>query len=185
MSDVLWHRLRYFITPQFDLYQSIAPRMFGNVLEVGFGTGMGTLLLAQHAVSVLAIEVNAEAVDFAREALPLRNVHWSVHDGRLHIADGLYDVAVMVEVLEHIVDYGLALHSVSQAVKKGGKLYATARNANADLRRKKQHVRERTAEEFRVDLEQYFSEVRLFDYTLQHEQDDRTHLTPLIAVATK
>ncbi len=182
----MWRRLRYMLSPQTDLYTNIAPHLKGlNVLEVGFGTGFGTLQLARCAHLITAVEIEADAVHFAQASLPLNNVTWATANinGLKTFPD--FDAAVMIEVLEHIEDWRGALKNTAAMLKDGGKLYISARNRNADLRRNDLHEREWTAQEFKLALQEFFSTVTLFDYTLQEPQDLTTHITPLIAVATK
>jgi 2-polyprenyl-3-methyl-5-hydroxy-6-metoxy-1,4-benzoquinol methylase len=187
VNDILWRRLGYMLSPQLDLYRSLGPKLAGlDVLEVGFGTGLGTVQLARYAATVRAAEVNPEAVSFAREVLPLRNVEWLEHDiTETRAFRGVYQAAVMVEVLEHIPDWKLALANVAELLRAGGVLYLTARNANADLRRNALHEREWNAAELTAALGTVFSSVRLYDYTLVNGLGQDTRVTPLIAVAQK
>ena len=175
------------LTPQFDLYRNIATQLFGKrVLEVGFGTGFGTLQLAVSARMITACEPDREAVNFAKMVLPLPNVFWVEADitGNAR-QEPLYDAVVMVETLEHIADWRKALTNIHGLLKPGGCLYMTARNRNADLRRNDLHEREWSATELANALGEFFLEVKLYDYTLQNEQTTDTHITPLIAVARK
>jgi 2-polyprenyl-3-methyl-5-hydroxy-6-metoxy-1,4-benzoquinol methylase len=186
MTSILWRRLRYMLTPQFDLYKNIAPHMQGKqVLEVGFGTGFGTLLLAEYATVIYAIEPDADAVNFAKQVLPIRNISWLQRDITAMRVSLKYDAVVMVETLEHIADWRKALDSIHKRLRVGGCLYMTARNANADLRRNDLHERELSASELRANLGEFFLDVTLWDYTLANEQSDDTHITPLIAIARK
>jgi 2-polyprenyl-3-methyl-5-hydroxy-6-metoxy-1,4-benzoquinol methylase len=187
MTSILWRRLRYMLTPQFDLYKSIAPRMVGlTVMEVGFGTGFGTVQLAQYAEDILAIEADADAVKFARQVLPIGRVTWSTVDiTTYNYLQGYFDAVVMVETLEHIADWRKALSNIHGLLKPGGCLYMTARNRNADLRRNELHERELTASELLANLGEFFLDVKLYDYTLTNELTADTHITPLIAVARK
>ena len=68
LDSILFRRLRYMLSPQLDLYRSIGQEYLGDVLEVGFGTGFGTLQLAHNANKVLAIEIDQAAVEFAKAA---------------------------------------------------------------------------------------------------------------------
>jgi 2-polyprenyl-3-methyl-5-hydroxy-6-metoxy-1,4-benzoquinol methylase len=186
MTGILWRRLRYMLTPQFDLYKNIAPKLKGlQVLEVGFGTGFGTVQLAQYAAWIGAIEPDADAVAFARQVLPIKYVLWAKSD--ITTMNGLphYDAAVMVETLEHIKDWRKALANIHGLLKPGGCLYMTARNRNADLRRNELHEREWTATELSNALGEFFLDVKLYDFTLTNELTADTHITPLIAVARK
>ena len=185
MSEVLWRRLNYFLSPQLDIYRSIGPRMKGlSVLEVGFGTGTGTLQLVPRARNVTAIEVDIEAVEFARSAYP-NQADWqkgSILDYRI---ESRYEAVVMIEVLEHIKDWRRAIDNIYASLVPGGKLFMSARNANADLRKNELHEREWTGQEFRSSLLEYFQNVTLWDYTLKNEQNNTTRMTPLVAEATK
>ena len=187
MNDILWRRLRYMLSPQWDIYRHIAPKVVGqDVLEVGFGTGFGTVQLAGTAKEVMAYEIDLHAFSFASQCFPLGNVTWHFHDISHHSRHkDEFDSAVMVETLEHIRHWEQTLSKVRDSIKPGGKLYITARNANADLRRNELHEREWTAKEFKAALLQYFNNVTLYDYTLNHEQGDDTRMTPLVAVADK
>jgi len=172
------------LSPQLDLYSSIAKKVeHQRVLDIGFGTGFGTLQLTRTAKSVVAIETDAEAVAFAQKTLP--GVLWANFSILEDWSAGDFDAAVMVEVLEHISDWERALVNVAGLLHPGGKLYISARNANADLRRNEIHEREWTATQFSAALGSVFSDVKLYDYTLEKVQTAGTSATPLIAVATK
>ena len=186
MSDILWRRLRYMLSPQWDIYKHIARNVHKKtVLEVGFGTGIGTIQLAQTAAFVEGWEKDFDARDFAANCLPARNVVYFIGDIAGDPPYREFDVVVMVEVLEHIEDWQKALAAVHKRLKPDGELYITARNANADLRRNDLHEREWTAKEFKDALGQFFSEVTLYDYTLRMEQSENTRITPLVALAVK
>lgn len=186
MSDVIWRRLAYMLSPQLDLYKSIARQVEGKkVLEVGFGTGFGTLQLARRALEVTAVEKDPDAVQFAKTCLPLSNVAWLYGDAVNLRGPGFYDAVVMVEVLEHIPEWHKALEQVKTHLWTGGALYLTARNANADLRRNELHERELSAAQLVDALSQHFGQVQLFDYTLTQELGADTRSTPLIARAVK
>ncbi len=182
----MWRRLRYMLSPQLDLYESIAPHLAGQkVLEVGFGTGVGTLQLAQHAKVITAFEVELEAVEFAERVFPLHSIVWCMGDVLALTPQPFYDAVVMVEVLEHVPEWQAALQNVVGVLKEGGKLYISARNRFADLRRNEIHEREWSATEFVGALREFFPTVKLYDYTLKEQQSVETRVTPLIAVATK
>ena len=127
----------------------------------------------------------AAAVDFAKKHLKAANIQWIHGDARTWRSNTLFQAAVMIEALEHIVEWQAALANIALNLVNGGHLFVSARNAHADLRRNWLHEREWTAREFRDALSLSFGRVQLFDWTLNNEQDETTRLTPLIAVATK
>jgi len=185
--DVLWRRLKYSLTPQHDIYQSLRERLMGaSVLEVGFGTGAGVLQYALAAKQVDAIEIDPGAVHFAKEMFPLSNVRWIEADITSWYSAEPYDFAIMIETLEHIPDWRMALTAIAAMLKEGGYLIMSARNANADLRRWKDlHEREWTGQQLLDNLGKFFPRVYLYDYTLQEQQANDTRLTPLLAITRK
>ena len=187
MTSILWRRLRYMLTPQFDLYKNIAPHLKDlEVMEVGFGTGFGTVQLARFANFIVAYEPDKDAHSFAEQVLPLTKVSWRCNDiTEKQYSSNRFDAVVMVETLEHIADWRKALTNIHKLLKPGGCLYMTARNRHADLSRNDLHERECTAKELKDNLGEFFLDVKLFDYTLQNEVDETTRITPLIAVARK
>ena len=185
MSDVIWRRLRYTLSPQLDLYESIAPLTKGkSVLEVGFCTGIGTLQMASYASQIDAIETDPHAVVFASRIIDLPNIWWGESDILNYDTLRRYDIVLMVEVLEHIQDWTGALRMANKLLKVGGKLIMTSRNMNADLRRNELHEREWTALELKENLSRFFGGVELVDYQFNPVGTD-THITPLVALAYK
>jgi len=188
-NDVLWRRLKYFLSPQMDLYQNMRFLVHDqDVLEIGFGTGAGAIQLARQANKVFAIEPDMDAVNFVEAAFPIQNIHWlhmDILDPDYAILKDLVDTVTLVEVLEHIEDWETALRNIHGLLKKDGKLIMTARNANANLRRNELHEREWTAEELVCNLESYFEEVVLMDHTMGEHLSEDTAQTPLIAIAYK
>ncbi len=190
-SAVVWRRLRYMLSPQFDLYESIAKKLGAmkrppTVLEVGFGTGAGVVQYAPFVARVDAIEVDEEAVKFAEKCFPLPNVNWELRSITDGVPKDAYEIVVMVETLEHIRKWPKALDNIYDALVYGGELIMTARNANADLRRESQyHEREWTAQELTYALGKWFDDIWLYDWTLLNLQSSETTITPLISVARK
>ena len=184
-TGVIWRRLKYMLSPQLDIYKHIAEKVQGlDILEVGFGTGFGTVQLASAARHVTATEIDPSAVSFAKLVFPLQNILWLEDDITNLGYRGKNYVVVCLEVLEHIPDWQLAIDGIVKALASNGVLYVSGPNANANLRKNDRHEREWTAQEFKDALGQYFTQVSLMDYTLTEPQGDDTHLTPLVAICT-
>jgi len=183
--EVMWRRLRYMLTPQWDIYMSLRGKMKGKrVLEVGFGTGAGVLQYCGDARLVDAIEPDPGAVDFASKSFPLSRVNWMLEDIITYNPNMKYDAVVMIETLEHIPEWERALENIRSLLVNGGMLVISSRNKNADLRRWKDlHEREWTAREFKDALSYFFPIVTLYDFSLKRKQEESTRLTPLVAIA--
>jgi 2-polyprenyl-3-methyl-5-hydroxy-6-metoxy-1,4-benzoquinol methylase len=185
-SAVVWRRLGYMLTPQLDIYMHLADRLIEKrVLEVGFGTGVGVLQYASKANGVTAIEIDPAAVEFAQKVFPIKGIEWEHGDITDYKTQKQFRAVIMVEVLEHIPDWEVALQKVHDLLFPGGHLYLSHRNANADLRKNDLHEREWTATEVKENLGCFFSKVWLYDYALMDEQTADTRVTPIVAVAEK
>ena len=185
-GEVLARRLLYFMSPQLDIYKHIAPRVEGmSVIDIGFGTGFGTMQLVQYAEELVGMETDRDAVKFAEYCIPGAKWYWGDISRGIDYVGKEFDVAIMIEVLEHIPDWRAALANVVSVLKDGGEFYISARNANADLRKNELHEREWTAREFKESLSEFFDEVILYDYKLEKIQDTSTRMTPLVAWCKK
>ena len=185
-TAVIWRRLRYMLSPQLDIYAHLAGRLAGKrVLEVGFGTGVGTLQYAGVANGVVAIDPDEEAVAFAKSTFPVRGVTWECADILNYRPNGRCQAVVVVEVLEHIPEWERALLKIYDLLLPGDHLYLSHKNANADLRKNDLHEREWTAAQLSESVSRVFGDVWLYDYTLTHVQGPDTRMTPLVAVARR
>jgi len=187
MSEVLWRRLGYMLSPQLDIYQAIAECLGEEdaVMDIGFGTGFGTLQLTKTADMVVGVENDKEAVDFANKCLPGIMWYWGDVSRGFDYVGGEYDAIVMIEVLEHVADWRSAIRNVYKMLAPGGTFYISARNANADLRKNELHEREWTAAQLHSSMREYFEDVKLYDYRLEKRQELDTRQTPLLAVCRK
>jgi len=172
-----------------EIYKNLAPHLRDKqVLEVGFGTGFGALQFVGYARSVTAIDPDMDAVGFAVDCLNPLAIEW-IHGDILKPAAWArgqrWSAVVMIEVLEHIVAWRMALQNVCDLLTDDGVLYMSARNANADLRKNSLHEREWTALQFRRALQEFFEFVNLYDYKLEQPMRSNTHQTPLLAIAAR
>lgn len=107
------------------ILKQIEPWMRGAALEVGSGYGQYTRHLARHVKTLLAVDCDAECVARLQEMPP--NVSATVADlmdpNFAHqTGKAAYDVAVCLNVLEHLEDDVSVLHRLGQALKPGGRL---------------------------------------------------------------
>jgi cyclopropane fatty-acyl-phospholipid synthase-like methyltransferase len=72
-----------------------------RVLEIGCSEGFGTVLLAEHAASVLGVDLDADAIGVANATVASNKLRFEVGDV-LTRALGTFDAAVTLDVIEHI-----------------------------------------------------------------------------------
>tara|TARA_B100000965_G_scaffold348912_1_gene321805 strand:- start:172 stop:891 length:720 start_codon:yes stop_codon:yes gene_type:complete len=101
------------------------PHARGDLLEVGFGYGQYTRVLATWAARVTAIDLNPACLA-AQPQLPpnveLRIVDLLAPAAREELRDASFDSAVILNVLEHIPDHSAALAELARVLRPGGRL---------------------------------------------------------------
>lgn len=93
-----------------------------QVLDIGAGTGALSAKLADGGWRVSACDLYPEA--FAVEGIECK----AVRDGRLPFADACFDVAVAVELLEHIEGHEALFAEARRVLRPGGLLLITTPN---------------------------------------------------------
>jgi 2-polyprenyl-3-methyl-5-hydroxy-6-metoxy-1,4-benzoquinol methylase len=111
-----------------ELIERHAPRV-GRLLEVGAGAGFFLKSAERKGWDVAGVELSAEAVKFASARLDL--------DVRREQAEQMtfppasFDVVVMFDVVEHLLDPLVSLQRVGGALRPGGVLIISTPNFNA------------------------------------------------------
>lgn len=126
MAAAYWTRL--------DLLHRVARSVLpgpGRILDVGCAQGTLGLQLAERGHSVTLMDVNAEALEYARARHELGSVAFL--QGNLEHAsllDQHFDLVFATEVLEHVRRPSRFLERLTQVVRPGGHLVITTPNAN-------------------------------------------------------
>jgi 2-polyprenyl-3-methyl-5-hydroxy-6-metoxy-1,4-benzoquinol methylase len=186
-QPVWYHRLKYFLSPQLDLYKNIADRFSGYhfVIDYGCGTGFGTLRLAAKMTSVHGIDIDKDAVRFAL-GIAGGFANFSCGDW---CRDGDCDswatkranLVTCIEVIEHVESPKDLLHALRRSVKAGGWLVISTKNSEAGFRKNPAHSREYSKDEFvKLLRSKLGSGVKLFDWTLKNRL--LAHMTPMVAI---
>jgi 2-polyprenyl-3-methyl-5-hydroxy-6-metoxy-1,4-benzoquinol methylase len=164
----LWNRLRYVLSPQFDIYEQVAKVVRGNVADMGFGTGFGTHLLTANARGVTGYETDKDAVGFAEKVFPIPKLQFKHGDIAKGIdADGEYDFVVMIDVIEHIRNDKQAILNAKKMLAKRGTLIISTPNRLSRYRKADTHVREYAPKEFESVLKMAFPNVILKTFKLE------------------
>ena len=121
-GDVLRRRIDWMAT------EARGPR----VLDVGCSEGILEVLLARRGVDVTGVEVNPDALNFARELLSkepdeVRSHASLVHGDFIekHPVTGLFDTAILGEILEHLDDPAILLERSLEHLRPGGRVVIT------------------------------------------------------------
>jgi SAM-dependent methyltransferase len=122
------HRARYekaadTIRNQFSDTESL----FG--LDIFCGTGYGAFLVNQLlGCSVLGIEGSSEAVTFANEHFPGKNLYYVYKRFPFELPSSIFDFVLCYESLEHVEDDGALLQNMAQTLKPRGFLFISVPN---------------------------------------------------------
>jgi len=179
--SILWNRLRYLLSPQFDIYEQVAKHVHGKIADIGCGTGFGTHLLTNDSNAIYAYELDNEALKFAKRAFPLDGVTYSYGDITKGIEERDFDFVVMIDVIEHIEDDLKSLQNVSGMLKADGCFICSTPNRLSRYRMSDNHVREYSPVELLEFLSLVFSSVDILNY--EFKRDDSMYINPLIGYA--
>jgi len=120
-GDHWWFRGRRAVV--LDLIRRFAPRS-GRVLDIGLGTGFNANLMVQRGYEVTGLEPSKDAIAFASRVAPRVSVIESVFPAP-SVPSASYDIALLLDVVEHIEDDAAALRDLARILKPGGVAFIT------------------------------------------------------------
>ena len=166
----------------------LTPR--ARYVDIGVGDGLLTLMLAEAAESVTAVDISPEMLrQLAQRAerAGLRNV--TPVEGELEdlpLPDAAFDVAVLSQALHHADDPALALAEARRVVVPGGRVLVTDLLAHTEdwVREKLQHRHLGFGEQ---QLERLLLDAGLQDVSVQRAARDPQppHFMTLVATGTR
>ena len=157
---------------------NLPPR--ARVLDVGCGVGYGSALLAERgALSVVAVDLSAEAIDLARRHFDRPAITWIVDDAHMLTqvdSQEPFDLICNLENLEHLADPDRFLARARALLKEGGALVTSTPNRVGVNRMRglaadapspnRFHQREYSLSEFHALLTRHFDGIRFAFQTL-------------------
>lgn len=161
-----------------------------RIVDIGAGEGTLSLLLAQSAERVIAVDNSEQMIAYGREAAfkaGVRNLEYRLGDlEELPLDDASVDLALFSQSLHHAIHPLNALKEAYRVLKPGGKLFVL------DLNR---HNFEE-ARELYADLWLGFSQVELsdlmkkarfraMDVSVVHREEDSPYFETVLAIADK
>lgn len=98
---------------------------YGNILELGCGTGKNTGWLSEKADFVKALDISSKMIAKAKEKIPAENVTFTEADINREwpVKPGWANLITCSLVLEHIQDLDFIFSEASRALKRNGKFY--------------------------------------------------------------
>jgi 2-polyprenyl-3-methyl-5-hydroxy-6-metoxy-1,4-benzoquinol methylase len=175
----IWNRLQYMLSPQFDIYESVAKAVRGTVADIGSGTGFGTHMLTRNAVGVDGYELDDSALQFSQRVFT-NNKIWFRQGDIVKGIEGQYDFVVMIDVIEHIPNDRKALQNCKALLKNSGILILSTPNRLSRYRKAITHVREYSHAELKTLLKRVFVSVDIRDYKL--DAPTSKYSNPIVAV---
>jgi len=120
-------RENYWFRRHLVVYEALAPRCRGVVLEAGCGEGYGADLLAGGATRVLALDYDAAAIGHVGRRYP-RVTAARANLVALPVRDGGVDAVVSLQVVEHLWDQRRFLRECRRVLAAGGALFLSTPN---------------------------------------------------------
>ena len=162
------------------VYEWIAARVGGaDVIDLAFGEGYGSEVLARSAASVLGVDANPDAYEHARRRYGRDNLRFERGLVETHGEPGAYDAVVFLQTIEHVIDPVAVLEHVRSLLRSGGIAYVSTPNVltlappGAERSENPWHLREYRAAEFAQLCRSAFSDVQLLG--LFHARKLRVH----------
>ena len=100
-----------------------------SLLDIGSSTGIIDSILANRFNSVVGIDIDKSAVDFAQKKFANRKLRFQVGNGQaLNFRDSSFDVVVCTHIYEHVPNPRKLLLEIYRVLKPGGVCYFAAVN---------------------------------------------------------
>ena len=100
-----------------------------QLLDIGASTGIIDSFLADHFLKVIGIDIDKEAIEFAKNSFLKSNLEFRVADAmNLEFSDNEFDVVVCTHIYEHVSDADEMIREIFRVLKPGGICYFAAGN---------------------------------------------------------
>ena len=100
-----------------------------RVLTVGGSAGVLDNYLAGHLHSVVSVDIDAPAVEYAQQHFAKANLIFAVGDAMdLKFEDDAFDIVICSQVYEHVPDAETMMREIFRVLKPGGVCYFAANN---------------------------------------------------------
>lgn len=143
-----------------------------EILDFGCGSGYGSKLLSEKAKKVFAVDINQEAIDFAKQNYSAENIEFiNITEFNTHYTNNKFDIITSFQVIEHIADTEKYLKSLYNWLKPNGQLFITTPNKSNRLFNYIQkpwnqyHIKEFNDIELAKRMKKFFTNVEILKMT--------------------
>jgi 2-polyprenyl-3-methyl-5-hydroxy-6-metoxy-1,4-benzoquinol methylase len=130
-----------------DFYVSIIDNNKKRILDIGCGTGVISIALAEKGHTVTALDPSFAMIDAAKQKKNASLVYWVVSPAQSYHDASLYDIAIMTghtfQNLLTVTDVTSTLNMIYRQLSVGGKLIFESRNPLIDWHKKWSQLPER------------------------------------------
>jgi SAM-dependent methyltransferase len=136
-----------------------------RVLDGACGVGYGTALLADHASEVVGVDIDADAIAYARSRYARPNVEFRVEDLLApKLDDRSFDVVCSFETIEHVPDREAYLAQVARVLRDDGVFVVSTPRADETTVSPENpfHFVEYSRRDIQKLLEDHFADVEIF-----------------------
>ncbi len=159
------------------VYEHVKSRLTPNdyVMDLGFGEGYGTSLLAESCWKIVGVDVAEQVVEYANNKYAKMNCRFVKYDGRmLPFEARSFDIVVSFQVIEHIDDDHAFVAEIHRVLKTGGRLILTTPNKATRLKPGQKpfnrfHKREYYASELKDVLKTKFENLIIYGVSATEE----------------
>ncbi len=128
-----------------------------QVIELGCGTGYGSSILAQAgAKKVIALDISADAISYAKKHFPHKNVEYTVGSAeKTALLQKSADVVISFETIEHLANPDKFIAEAIRLLKDNGTCIISTPNAQTSFGDNPYHLKEFTAQELDILLTKF------------------------------
>ena len=149
-------------------YKSVISAVSGRVvLDIASGSGYGSYELAKTASKVIGVDVDQDAIDYAKAKYKKPNLKFIKSNGlRIPLDDNSVDMVVSMETIEHIEDDRAFIDELHRVLKPNGLVVISTPNDRAYPKGNHFHYREYEKDKLIALIKHKFKNVKMYYQTI-------------------